>query len=105
MTGEGGAVSSCHELGLLPLPACNRTRVLPEFGHYSLLWGRSRMYPTSAERVGVRGTLDRLGSWRVPLTRLAALAARRPLPASAGRGGAAGSRGRHSREIRWWVER
>ena len=27
------------------------------------------MYPTLAERVGVRGTLNQLGVWRVPLTR------------------------------------
>src|SRR5262249_38914532 len=41
---------------------------LPEFGIFS---GRSRMYPTSAERVGVRGP-HLLGARKLPLTRLAA---------------------------------
>src|SRR5262245_57966968 len=50
----------CGRLGALPLPACIRTRVYPSS---VTITGRSRIYPTSAERVGVRGAL---GAWRFP---------------------------------------
>src|SRR5262249_40172494 len=56
---------SRRRLGARPLPACIRTRVYPSS---VIISGRSRIYPTSAERVGVRGALGTL--W-LPLTRRA----------------------------------
>src|SRR5262245_23694566 len=66
-----------RRLGALPLPACNRTRVYPSS---VIISGRSRIYPTSAERAGVRGALS---LWRIPLTRRAT---RVTLSPQAGRG-------------------
>ncbi len=63
-----------------PSPRLQPNSGLPEFGHY--LSGRSRIQPTSAERVGMRGISEKAVAWRIPLTRRLR---RRPLPASGAR--------------------
>src|SRR5438093_12139722 len=82
-----GPISS-RRLGELPLPACIRNRVYPIS---AILIGRSRINPTSAERVGVRGRFhdsERSDSRKRPLTRHPSLTLGcRPLPASAGLSG------------------
>src|SRR5262249_37043578 len=52
-----------------PSPRLQPNSGSPEFGRY--MRGRSRIYPTSAERVGVRGAFQVLNLWRSPLTRRA----------------------------------
>jgi len=66
-----------RNLDALPLPACNRTRVYPSS---VIISGRSRIYPTSAERVGVRGTRIRCAR-RAPHSISLVVAASGPLPA------------------------
>jgi len=65
------------DLDALPLPACNRTRVYPSSVTIS---GRSRINPTSAERVGVRGTRIRCAR-SAPHPISLVVAASGPLPA------------------------